>query len=236
MAGKPKKSILDEFDLSQEIKENLSQMINDKLEKEIASQKRKNKKEYNILKKELSENKDSLKDVPSYQTNSVNSNYVPDSVQVRIKSNVDGKHLLMEHRGDKSYFIPFNDYEDIAQISFKQLRDLRAMKPSTLEGGLIAIVDAFTKDGEAFPINIIIKTLKLEKVYLDKTRFSPADIGYALSDECDIIEFRSKLTNSGVLQQTIYEIAEKLKKQGDFNDFKKISVFREIFAKPNLFN
>jgi hypothetical protein len=163
------------------------------------------------------------------------SNYVPLDLQITVSSNVDGTYILSENKGSIDYFIPFNDYKDTAILSYKELKTLNSYKVRNVADGMLAIIEAYTKDGAPFDLNKIYKNLGIDDLYNDKDRISPLEIDYVLSDECDINEFRHKLSNSGGMGEIVLEIASRLKKQGKFNNAIKMDIFRELFGNTNLF-
>lgn len=160
--------------------------------------------------------------------------FIPDHTKVRLKSNIGGLFLFSEDRGKVRVFFQIDNFGQSATISFEELSIFISSKPSFINNGSIAIVDAYS-DVDISVEDIIIDK-RLESLYFDKDKINPMCIEELFDDNITSEkEFEKKLNNTLEMAETVMEAGHILYKKGLFTNNTKMNAIRQIFRKPNLF-
>jgi hypothetical protein len=158
--------------------------------------------------------------------------FVPDNARVRIETNIGGKFIISDTRG-QNFFIELNGYKDGTTISFKDLKNFYGKSYKLFTSGKIVITDVVSDVD--IELEDVIKDLNLTKIYFDKNKISPIDIESIFYEDVNLREFENKVTNSPEVAETILEVAYILYRRGTFNDNSKMNFLRQIFRNQNLF-
>lgn len=160
--------------------------------------------------------------------------FIPDNTKVRLKSNIGGLFLFSEDRGKVRVFFQIDNFGQSATISFEELSIFISSKPSFINNGSIAIVDAYS-DVDITVEDVIIDK-RLEKLYFDESKINPMCIEDLFDDKITSEnEFEKKLNNSLEMAETVMEAGHILYRKGLFTNNTKMNHIRQIFRKPNLF-
>lgn len=160
--------------------------------------------------------------------------FIPDNTKVRLKSNIGGLFLFSEDRGKVRVFFQIDNFGQSATISFEELSIFISSKPSFINSGSIAIVDAYSDVD--IDVEDVIRDKRLEKLYFDKDRINPMCVEDLFDDKITSEkEFEKKLNNSLEMAETVMEAGHILYKKGLFTNNTKMNAIRQIFRKPNLF-
>lgn len=162
----------------------------------------------------------------------IKHNFIPDHARVRISTNIDGKFIISDTRG-QNFFIELNGYKDSTTISFKDLKNFYGKNYTLFTSGKLVVADV-SSDSEIELVDVI-RDLNLNKIYLDNKKVSPIDIENLFTDNIQASEFESKLKNSTEIVETIVEVGHILYKQGQFSDNNKMNIIRQMFRNPSLF-
>ena len=158
--------------------------------------------------------------------------FIPDHARVRIHTNVDGKFIINDTRG-QNFFIELNGYKDNTTIAFKDLKNFYGKNYTLFTSGKLAISDVLAETETE--LKDVISDLNLTKIYYDENKVSPIDIEELFSDETSVGDFEFKLKNSTEVAETIVEVGYILYRQGLFSNNNKMNVIRQLFRDPNLF-
>lgn len=158
--------------------------------------------------------------------------FVPENARVRIETNIGGKFIMSDNRG-QNFFVELNGYKDSTTIIFKDLKNFHGRNYKLFTSGKVAITDVVSDVD--IELEDVIKDLNLTKIYFDNNRISPIDIETIFSDNMGLAEFEKKVTNSPEIAETILEVAYILYRRGTFNDNAKMNFLRQIYRNPNLF-
>jgi hypothetical protein len=160
--------------------------------------------------------------------------FIPDNTKVRLKSNIGGLFTFNEDRGKVRVFFQIDNFGQSATISFEELGIFISSKPSFINNGSIAIVDAYS-DAD-ISVEDVIRDKRLEKLYFDENRINPMEIESLFDDSITSDkEFERKLNNSLEMAETVMEAGHILYRRGLFTNNNKMNIIRQIFKKPNLF-
>lgn len=160
------------------------------------------------------------------------SKFVPENARVRIETNIGGKFIMSDNRG-QNFFIELNGYKDSTTIIFKDLKNFHGRNYKLFTSGKVAITDVISDVD--IELEDVIKDLNLTKIYFDENRISPMNIEIIFNDDMGLAEFERKVTNSPEIAETILEVAYILYRRGTFNNNAKMNFLRQIYKNPNLF-
>ncbi|MDD4779001.1 MAG: hypothetical protein PHT02_00160 [Tissierellia bacterium] len=187
------------------------------------------------LEKKLSEKTtEILKVENNVKVNKNKYKFIPDNTKVRLKSNIGGLFTFSEDRGKVRVYFQIDNFGQSATISYEELSIFISSKPTFINKGAIAIVDAYS-DTDITVEDIIIDK-RLEKLYFDENKINPMCIEDLFDDNITSEkEFEMKLNNSLEMAETVMEAGHILYKKGLFTNNTKMNTIRQIFRKPNLF-
>lgn len=187
------------------------------------------------LEKKLSEKETEISKVENNtKVNKTKYKFIPDSTKVRLKSNIGGLFTFSEDRGKVRVFFQIDNFGQSATVSFEELGIFISSKPTFINKGMIAIVDAYSDVD--IDVEDIIRDKRLEKLYFDENKINPMEIEALFDDSITSEkEFEKKLNNSLEMAETVMEAGHILYRRGLFTNNNKMNIIRQIFRKPNLF-
>lgn len=237
MAGRPKKELEQEIKTENKISEFDIKSLIQQVTEEV-SLKLKSEYESKILDLENKLNEKTSNDIKESKipTDKPKNKFkfIPDNTKVRLKSNIGGLFLFSEDRGKVRVFFQIDNFGQSATISFEELSIFISSKPSFINSGSIAIVDAYSDVD--IDVEDVIRDKRLEKLYFDETKINPMRIEDLFDDKITSEkEFEKKLNNSLEMSETVMEAGHILYKKGLFTNNTKMNAIRQIFRKPNLF-
>jgi len=170
----------------------------------------------------------------SAKTSKSKYKFIPDNTKVRLKSNIGGLFTFSEDRGKVRVYFQIDNFGQSATISYEELGIFISSKPSFINKGAIAIVDAYSDVD--IDVEDIIRDKRLEKLYFDENKINPMCVEDLFDDKLTSEkEFEIKLNNSLEMAETVMEAGHILYKKGLFTNNTKMNAIRQIFRKPNLF-
>lgn len=251
MAGKPKTIKEEEVkDVKQEIKtvvqseiktpeidiKNLIQQVTKEVSENLKTQyeSKISELEKKLIDKEKEAEVSKVENDVKINKNKPKYKFIPDNTKVRLKSNIGGLFTFNEDRGKVRVFFQIDNFGQSATISFEELGIFISSKPSFINNGSIAIVDAYSDVD--IDVEDIIRDKRLEKLYFDENKINPMEIEALFDDSITSEkEFEKKLNNSLEMTETVMEAGHILYRRGLFTNNNKMNIIRQIFRKPNLF-
>jgi hypothetical protein len=223
---KKEETKIPEFDIKSLIQQ-VTQEVTEKLKSEYESK-------ISDLENKLNEKIEAPKVENNIKVNKNKFKFIPDNTKVRLKSNIGGLFTFSEDRGKVRVFFQIDNFGQSATISFEELGIFISSKPTFINNGSVAIVDAYS-DTDITVEDVIIDK-RLEKLYFDEDKINPMYVEDLFDDKITSEkEFERKLNNSLEMAETIMEAGHILYRRGLFTNNNKMNIIRQIFRKPNLF-
>ena len=160
--------------------------------------------------------------------------YIPDNVKVECMSNIVGTFVLRDDNENPTVNVTLANVGDKARLSYAQLMSLKNKKPDILNRGMLAICRVFSESADITTKDIYID-LDLENLYCNEVEVTPLNIAKLFDEKVTAEEMQAKLTARPYMYDLCLEYAYHLFRQGKFNNYAKMSVFKVMSGKDNLF-
>lgn len=160
--------------------------------------------------------------------------YIPDNVKVECVSNIVGTFVVRDDNENPTVNVTLANVGDKARLSYAQLMALKNRKPDILNIGMLAISRVFSEDPK-ITVKDIYVDLDLENLYCKESEITPLNIVKLFDEKVTAEEMQAKLTARPYMYDLCLEYAYHLFRQGKFNNYAKMSVFKVMSGKDNLF-